>query len=245
MKISKGFNRIARVVRGFLFLALAFPLALVVFGCATPEPVKLDPLKIAVAPKPLPATAGSIWPGETSRNSLFQDMRARQVGDIVTVEISEKTSAIKEASTSTSRKATDDIAIAKMLGLPLDLKIKNFLSAGNPFSPEVSSSYDSKFDGAGTTKRSGELSATIATRVVDILANGNMILEGKKDTIVNNEAQYIVLTGIVRPEDIMDNNTVTSNLLSDARIEYSGKGVLADGQSPGWLRRILDNVWPF
>ncbi|MBI5237456.1 MAG: flagellar basal body L-ring protein FlgH [Deltaproteobacteria bacterium] len=245
MKRAKEFNRIGQVVRDFLFLALTFPWAFVVFGCKTPEPVKLDPLKIAVASKPLPATAGSIWPGETSRNSLFQDMRARQVGDIVTVEISEKTSAIKEASTSTSRKAVDDIAIAKMLGLPLDLKIKNFLSAGNPFSPEVSSSYDSKFDGAGTTKRSGELSATIATRVVDILANGNMILEGKKDTIVNNEAQYIVLTGIVRPEDIMDNNTVTSNLLSDARIEYSGKGVLADEQSPGWLRRLLDNVWPF
>ncbi len=86
--------------------AFAVALALAVSGCATPEPVKLDPSKIAVEARPEPATAGSIWPGETTRNSLFQDMRARQVGDIVTVEISEKTSAIKEASTSTSRKAT-------------------------------------------------------------------------------------------------------------------------------------------
>ncbi|HXI10804.1 MAG TPA: flagellar basal body L-ring protein FlgH, partial [Thermodesulfobacteriota bacterium] len=69
--------------------------------------------------------------------------------------------------------------------------------------------------------------------------------EGKKDTVVNNELQYIVLSGIIRPEDINEHNSIPSTLISDARIEYSGRGVIADEQGPGWMRRILDNVWPF
>ena len=70
-------------------------------------------------------------------------------------------------------------------------------------------------------------------------------MEGRKDTIVNNEQQFIVLSGIARPEDINEENVISSMLLSDAKIEYSGRGVIDDEQSPGWLRRILDNVWPF
>ncbi len=219
--------------------------AVFLIGCATPKPRRIDTSSIPVQGSTVPTTPGSIWPGETSRNALFQDLRARNVGDIVTIEVSEKTSAIKEATTSTARKSSDDIAIQKFLGLPLNFGMKNFLNQGNPFSPEVQSSYDSKFDGSGTTKRSGELSATITARVVEILPNGNLVVEGKKDTVVNNELQYIVLSGIVRPEDITKTNTVLSTQISDARIEYSGKGVVADEQSPGWMRRILDNVWPF
>ncbi|MBI5491370.1 MAG: flagellar basal body L-ring protein FlgH [Deltaproteobacteria bacterium] len=230
-------------MKRFIFLSIAG--AVFLAGCATPKPQRIDTSSIPVQSSTVPTTPGSIWPGETSRNALFQDLRARNVGDIVTIEVSEKTSAIKEATTSTARKSSDDIAIQKFLGLPLNFGMKNFLSQGNPFSPEVQSSYDSKFDGSGTTKRSGELSATITARVVEILPNGNLVLEGKKDTVVNNELQYIVLSGIVRPEDITKTNTVLSNQISDARIEYSGKGVVADEQSPGWMRRILDNVWPF
>lgn len=214
-------------------------------GCATPKPQKIDTSKIPVQSATRPYTAGSIWPGETTRNTLFQDLRARNIGDIVTIEISEKTSAIKEATTSTARKSSDDIAVKKFLGMPLNFGMRNFLGMGQPFSPEIQSSYDSKFDGSGSTKRSGELSAIITTRVVEILPNGNLVIEGKKDTIVNNELQYIVLSGIIRPEDITEQNTVPSAQISDARIEYSGKGVVADEQSPGWLRRILDNFWPF
>lgn len=215
-------------------------------GCAsTPEPKKIEVSAIPVKNSNIPATAGSLWPGETSRNALFQDLRARNIGDIVTIAISEKTSAVKEATTSTARSSSNDIAIQKLLGLPLNLGARNLLNQGSPLSPEIQSSYDAKFDGSGTTKRSGELSSTISARVVAILPNGNLVIEGKKDTIVNNELQYMIISGIARPEDISDANTVASTSLSDARIEYSGKGVLADEQSPGWLRRILDNVWPF
>ncbi|MFQ5736252.1 MAG: flagellar basal body L-ring protein FlgH [Thermodesulfobacteriota bacterium] len=217
----------------------------IVTGCATPEPKKINISNIPVQGGITPATPGSIWPGETSRNTLFQDLRARNVGDIVTIKITEKTSAIKEATTTTSRASTTDIGVQKLFGLPLNLGMRDFLNQGNPFSPEVQSSYDASFDGAGTTRRSGELSAIISARVVEILPNGNLVLEGKKDTIVNNELQYVVLSGIVRPEDIDESNVVLSTLISDARIEYSGKGVIADEQGPGWFRRILDNAWPF
>ncbi len=213
-------------------------------GCATPRPAKIDISKVPVQAGTIPTTLGSIWPGETSRNTFFQDLRARNVGDIVTITISEKTSAMKEAKTSTARKSDTDIGITGVLGLPLSFGMDNFLKQGNQFSPNVNSSYDAGFDGSGKTERSGELSAVISARVVDVLANGNLVIEGKKDTIVNNELQYIIISGIARPEDIKEDNTILSTLLSDARIEYSGRGVVADEQNVGWLRRILDNVWP-
>jgi len=216
------------------------------FGCASPPKLeKVDTSAIPVRGGAAPSTTGSIWPGENSRNALFQDLRAKNVGDVVTVRITEKTSAIKEASTSTSRQSTADIGIQKFLGLPMDFGMGDFLGSGQAFSPEVQATYDAGFDGTGTTKRSGELSAVIATRVTEVMANGNLVLEGRKEILVNNEHQFIVLSGIARPEDINEQNIIPSILLSDARIEYDGKGVIADEQSPGWMRRILDNVWPF
>lgn len=226
--------------RAILILAIAFTA-----GCATPKIEKINTASIPVKAGTAPGTTGSIWPGETSRNALFADLRAKNVGDIVTVQVSEKTSAIKEATTSTARSSNNDMAISEFLGLPLNFGMRNFLNQGQPFRPEIASSYDADFDGSGTTKRSGELSAIISTRITEVLPNGNLVLEGRKDTIVNNEQQYIILSGIARPEDINEQNIIPSALLSDARIEYSGRGVIADEQSPGWLRRILDNVWPF
>ncbi|WKZ31831.1 MAG: flagellar basal body L-ring protein FlgH [Thermodesulfobacteriota bacterium] len=225
--------------------ALFIIILALVAGCSTPQPRKIDLTRIPVKGGDTPATTGSIWPGETSRNAFFQDLRAKNVGDIVTVRITEKTSAINGANTSTARASSNDISISRFFGMPLNFGMRNFLGQGQPFSPEVQSSYDAEFDGSGTTSRSGELSAVIATRVVEVLQNGNLVLEGRKDTIVNNEQQYIVLSGIARPEDINEENVIPSILLSDAKIEYSGSGVVADGQSPGWLRRVLDNVWPF
>jgi len=232
-------------MKRFLHITFILSILSIAAGCATPEPKKIRVTDIPVRSSDTPASRGSIWPGETSRNTLFQDLRARNVGDIVTIKITEKTSAIKEATTSTSRSSSMDAGIQKFFGMPLKFGMNDFLGQGQPFSPEVQSSYDAGFDGAGTTRRSGELSAVISARVVDILPNGNLVLQGKKDTIVNNELQYVVLSGIVRPEDINEQNTVLSTMISDARIEYSGRGVVADEQRPGWFRRVLDNAWPF
>ena len=214
-------------------------------GCATPGPTTIDTSSIPMQGTGYVVTPGSIWPGETSRNSFFQDLRARNIGDTVTVIIQEKTSATREATTSTSRVSSNDIAVKKLLGLPLKFGMSDFLGQGKAFSPEIASNYDSAFDGSGTTKRSGQFKASLTARVVEVLGNGNLVIEGKKDTILNNEHQYLVLSGIIRPEDLSVSNTVDSTLISDARIEYSGRGVISDEQRPGWMMRILDNVWPF
>ncbi|MFQ5480463.1 MAG: flagellar basal body L-ring protein FlgH [Thermodesulfobacteriota bacterium] len=233
--------RMLDILTILFFLTLA-----VLSGCAsTPAPARIDTSSIPMQGTGYVMTAGSIWPGETSRNSFFQDLRARNIGDTVTITIAEKTSATKEATTSTSRVSSNDIALKKLLGLPLKFGMSDFLGQGQPFSPEIASNYDSAFDGSGTTKRSGQFKASITARVVEVLRNGNLVIEGKKDTILNNEHQYLVLSGIIRPEDLSVDNSVDSNLISDARIEYSGRGVISDEQNPGWMMRILDNVWPF
>jgi flagellar L-ring protein precursor FlgH len=230
--------------------AKILPLALIViifgaYGCSTPTPKRVDTSKIPVYNKTLPPGAGSLWAGETSMNSLFQDFRARNVGDILTVIVKENTSATEEATTSTERKTNAEAEIASLLGTPLNFGMSNFLMQKAPFVPSFGSEYKTDFDGEGETTRSGSFQTTIAVRVIEVLPNGNLVIEGKKETRLNHELQYIVLSGLVRPVDITTDNTVLSSKISDARLEYSGSGVISDEQRPGWARRILDNVWPF
>jgi flagellar L-ring protein precursor FlgH len=103
----------------------------------------------------------------------------------------------------------------------------------------------SKYDGSGSTTRTDNLNATISARVIDVLGNGNFIIEGRRNITVNHEDQIIVLEGTVRPQDISTDNTVNSAQIADARITYSGKGIVSDRQSPGWLMNIVDRFWPF
>ncbi|MBI5234184.1 MAG: flagellar basal body L-ring protein FlgH [Deltaproteobacteria bacterium] len=190
-------------------------------------------------------TPGSIWPGPNAMNRYFSDFRARDVGDVITVIIAEKASASEEASTATSRASGTDAAVTDLLGLPLDLGMSNFLGLKNKFSPTVKSDYASNFDGQGSTKRAGEITTTISVRVTEVLPNGNLFIEGRKDTQVNNDERFVVLSGIVRPEDISASNVVYSDMVSDLRVELSGYGEIASRQKSGWLARILDEFWPF
>ncbi len=216
---------------------------LIISGCATPRPQKVDVSHIPMPEaREVEKTPGSIWPGATSSNTLFTDFRARYVGDIVTILIMEKTEAKKEATTSTSRETSMDASITKLFGMPLDFNTKIM---GQPFSPEVKGGHSNSFDGSGTTERKGEITATISVRVVDVLPNGNLVVEGKKETKVNNENQYILISGIIRPEDISQDNTISSDKVADLRVELSGYGVINDKQKPGWMTRILDTIWPF
>jgi len=211
-------------------------------GCST-VPKKAD-IKTIPMPKEVVSqkTPGSLWPGEDSRNRLFADFRARGVGDIITVTIVEKTEAKKEATTSTSKASSEDASVTDLFGLPLDFNTKIM---GQPFSPTVKGGRTNSSEGKGSTERKGEITATITVRVTEVLPNGNLFIEGRKETTLNNERQYVTLSGIVRPEDVSSANTVSSDIISDLRIELSGYGVLSEKQSPGWLTRILDVVWPF
>ncbi len=187
-------------------------------------------------------SSGSLWVDNGSLSDMFINAKARGVGDIVTIRIVESSSATNNAKTNTGRTTAMSVGLDNFFGLE-----NRFPSGSNFFNPfsAVQSDYGSKFDGSGSTARSGALTAFITARIVQILPGGNLVIEGNREVRINNENQIITLTGTVRPRDISPDNIVQSTYIADARISYSGSGVLNDQQRPGWLARILDNIWPF
>lgn len=191
-------------------------------------------------PEIQPRSEGSLYAGENRRSLLFVDRKAHLVNDVVTIQVVENASASGEANTGTSRDSSIAGSLEAFFGAEKVLK-------NNGVNPEmaVKANLANSFDGTGATSRKNSLRATITAVVREVFPNGNLYVEGKKEVIINNERQYIVLSGVVRPEDIGPENSVSSDLIADARIEYSGHGVLMEKQRPGWLGRILDVVWPF
>ena len=192
---------------------------------------------------------GSLW-ADTGSTKLFVDMRAREVGDLVTVQISETPSAKLDANTKTSRDSSIEAGITDLLGYLKALETDKGRKHGGMTSrfdrtSMFKANFKPSFDGKGTSDRSANVVASITARVVQVLPNGNLRISGHREVKVNNETEYITISGIIRPEDIQQNNVIQSTYIADARVEYAGKGVLADKQRPGWLMRILDNVWPF
>lgn len=226
------------VLSGLLLVGI-----LIFSGCAGHKAVthpQIQPVAPPVAVPAAPLSAGSLW--TERKGSLFYDLKARDVGDIVTVAIYEEASASKEASTATSRDSNASADITQFMGL--ESKIAQINNSIDPTSL-VDVGYNNDFKGSGKTSRKEDLVATLTTRVIEVQANGNLRIAGGKTVTVNNEDQIIRLTGIVRPVDISPQNIVDSKYILDANIEYTGNGVISDKQRPGWMIRILDNVWPF
>jgi flagellar L-ring protein precursor FlgH len=180
-------------------------------------------------------TEGSLWTGEQSRSLFFQDTKASHLGDIVTVHIIENATGTKDAQTTSARSSNITATTSALLGLPVS-RLNRIGAAAN---------FSDAFDGSGSTSRSGALTADVTAVVTAVFPNGNMAIEGKREVLINNEKEYISLSGVIRPEDIGPSNTVLSTFIADAKIEYTGQGVLNDKQGPGWLVRILDWIWPF
>ena len=192
--------------------------------------------------------ANSLWNDSTN---LFEDRKARRLNDLVTINIVESLSGSGTADTSTSRDSSGDYQLTNLLGMQRDFGIhnlpliKNAFGDSDSFDPTVQGSATSDFKGKGDTNREGELIATITAKVVEVMPNGNLVLEARKELTINEETQILVLTGMVRPDDIAMNNIVMSNKIADAQVFYVGDGVIQDKQKPGWLVRGLDKVWPF
>ena len=193
------------------------------------------------APEPSVSEDGSLWQAHNSLNVMFMDTKSRNIGDIVTVEIDESAKASNKANTETGRTSSLEARIEKLFGLEDWWTNQILPKTGNDFpkidpfgNPSVKGNMKSKFEGDGATTRSGTLSAFITCRVVDVRPNGNLKIVGTREVMVNNENQLIILSGIIRPRDI-----------SDAKIAYSGSGIVDDRQRPGWLANLLNNVWPF
>lgn len=225
------------------FILLLFS-TLLLTSCATKDqsPIVIqEPLEEIYDSKEIQRESGSLW--NANNGSMFTDRKAQRVGDIVTVLISETASASKEASTSTSRGSNMSASIPNFFGLEND----DIWNGYNPvdLSNLVNAEFSNGFDGSGTTSRTEDLSASLTTQVVGLYPNGQLKIRGGKEVMVNNEVQIIYLTGIIRPVDITAANTVSSTKILNARISYTGKGAISDKQSPGWMMRALDNVWPF
>ncbi len=185
-------------------------------------------------------SSGSLWSNSTQ--GVFEDARANRVGDILTVAIDERADASRDAATQTGRKSSVDAGLSSFLVAMsrLNAQYPNL----NPASL-LSASSSSEFEGAGSTSRSGTLTATLPVRVKKRLPNGDFFVEGNKVVLINDEESYLYLSGVVRPIDIQPDNSVSSSVLADVELEFTGRGVLSERQSPGFLARALDYIWPF
>ena len=188
---------------------------------------------------------GALWPGDTVDNLLFEDSKARAVGDIVTVIINETNTSSQSATTDTSKNTTVDMQAPNIFGLPTSLGVQNFLGLGTQFDPTVGASIANSNSGTGTVSRNGSLTGEISALITEILPSGNFRIEGRRTVAVNHEEQILVLRGIIRPQDINFDNTILSRWIADASIRLTGEGVVADEQRKGWLAKVLSKVWPF
>jgi len=190
--------------------------------------------------KPPTNNEGSLWPGDSIRSGmLFQDRKARYLGDTITVVISEDISAVGKADTNSEATNENYYSIPYIWGQ----SATNYHN--KDWSNFLKTKRENSFKGKGTVSRSNKMSAKITAQVVQVLPNGNLQIAGKKFITINGQQQYILLTGTIRPDDIKADNTVMSEAIANAQIEYSGKGILSAKQKRGWASVILDLIWPF
>ena len=213
-------------------------------GCLLqgPLPPPPAPMLTPVPPPPAPGM-GSLWHPELAANYPVLDVRAHFPGDVLTVVVAEKSSGKKDATTDAAAESSISANVQDFFGIPAS-SVKLLPSGFNPESIiKATTARESKGD--ASTERNGDLAASITVTVQAVEPNGNMRVRGDKVIRVNREDQYIVLSGVVRPEDIASDNSVQSARLADARIEYFGRGVVDDKQGVPLVHRLYDWIWPF
>lgn len=210
---------------------------------AEEHPTALSAPPPAPVPPPQPtAPPGSLWNEAGTRALIGMNGNARQVGDLITVTIDESASTTIGAKTDTKRAGDSSFGISSLLGADTSILRAN-PNMGATIGLAGTSS--STFAGDGSTSRDGTLTAVVTCSVIEVMSNGNLRIRGTKEVRVNREIQYLTLEGVVRPRDIRIDNTVQSNLIADARVEFTGNGVVSDKQGQGWGTRIADTIWPF
>ena len=185
-----------------------------------------------------PVSQGSLWPAD-DHVFFYADKKALRTGDIITVRIIESAQASNTADTDLSRSSSANASLSTFFGKK---KFLNLFKIGEDL---LTTSSANDHQGSGSTTRSGELTATMTAVVRDVLANGNLVIQGTREVLVNHEQQFITITGIVRPQDVSRDNVILSTQLADANISIGGLGVVADKQRSGWGTWLFDLVWPF
>jgi flagellar L-ring protein precursor FlgH len=189
------------------------------------------------------ARADSLFNGLVAeRGSLYSDEKVRfELGDVITVLVSETTDARTRASTETEKESSLEAAASS--DLLTSSNGLNILKSGELPSWEVEAK--NEHDGGGSTQRNNTVSAMVSTTVVEVLANGNLRIEGQKTLVVNREKTQIQVSGIIRARDVTPRNTVLSSQIADAEISFEGGGPLWNSQRRGFLTKLLDFIWPF
>ncbi len=191
------------------------------------------------AADPQAAPSASLF--RTGAGALFQDQRASKVGDILTLRIDIADKANVSNATSRSRTGSEEGGASAFFGLEKILK----RAAGIDSNTLVGSATTSSNDGKGTTSRSETISLTMAAIVSAVLPNGNLVIKGRQETRVNFELRELLVTGIVRPQDVARDNSIRHTQIAEARISYGGKGQLTDAQQARWGQQLLNVLSPF
>lgn len=225
---------------------LAAPLlACLAAACATPSVQVLEPTSIRPPPAPAaiaaasaahtPVANGAIYHPSSFRG-LFEDRRARLVGDTLTIQIQEKTSARSSSNSSVDRNAAVDASIGR---LP-------FKSPGSSLIPKlgVAGSSSNSFEGKGETGSDNAFSGTITVTVLDVLPNGNLVVSGEKQVGINQNIEVLRFSGVVDPVSVLPGNVVSSTRVADARLEVRGRGDVDRAQTVGWLARFFLSFLP-
>lgn len=212
-------------------------LLLLLAGCVTVppaavhQPMTARPVPVADAP----GGNGSIYQAGYSNRSLFEDRRARNVGDTLIITINEKISASKKSSSSASRTGDVSASVSALGGL----------SGANILRTPVGAATENTFAGKGDSSSNNAFSGTIAVTVIEVLPNGNMLVSGEKQMNINQGGEFVRFSGVVNPSNISSANSVSSTQVADARMEYKGTGYIDEAQTMGWLSRFFLSVMPF
>jgi flagellar L-ring protein precursor FlgH len=179
----------------------------------------------------------------TGAGAFFRDQRASRVGDILTIRINVSDRAVVDNSTSRTRDGAEKSSIASLLGL--ESQLTKILPGNVDPANLTDTSSNSTAKGAGNTSRSEQINMTMAALVTDVLPNGNLLVRGRQEVRVNFELREMIVSGIVRPEDIARDNSILHSQIAEARISYGGRGQLTDAQQARWGQQIYDALFPF
>jgi flagellar L-ring protein FlgH len=216
-----------------------FPFVLLLLGgCGALRTVDVhQPMTVrppAPATVPVVQSNGAIFQ-VANHVPLFEDRRARNVGDTLTIALNEKINATKQSGTNAQRSGDFSVAVPTIQGLP-----GKFVQG-----MEAEAKSSNKFEGKGDSSSSNLFTGTITVTVIEVLANNNLIVSGEKQIGINQGSEFIRFSGVVNPNTIVNGNTVTSTQVADARIEYRGTGYIDEAQTMGWLSRFFLTVLPF
>jgi flagellar L-ring protein FlgH len=190
------------------------------------------------APHPVQQQPDSLWrPGS---RAFFKDQRAARVGDLVTVEVTLNDQANVKNNTTATRSGSESLGVPNFFGLEA-------LLAHVPMDPSslISSSSANGNTGTGQIQRAEQITTELAAEVTQVLPNGNLVIQASQEFLVDNELRVLHLSGVIRPEDIASDNTITSDRIAEARIAYGGRGELTQVQAPRWGQQVMDILAPF